>query len=249
MPGVEVIGRTGSKTGFMQDEHRSYSVGTDADGFFAFSGFKGDGLVIDLKKAGYNFDSNRRQFLYSLIDPEQKRFVPDRGNPVVFQMWKSIGPEPLIQYQESFGRAPSDGTPVRIDLTNGRIVEEDGDLIVSVKWGPRSDPGSYVFDWFAKVSVPDGGIIEGGDNTMFRAPAEGYEDSVEYHFRASERQSQLHKTFYVVSRNRQTYSRVEFWLENQPGDSDARIGARVFLNPKPGSRNLEPPPTVQALNP
>ena len=75
---------------------------------------------------------------------------------------------------------------------------------------------------------------------MFMAPAEGYKESLEYHFAALERQVQLRRTFYVVSRNRQTYSRVELSLQNQPGRSATTIHVRVSLNPKPGSRNLEP---------
>ena len=249
LPGVEVVGRTGSKTGFMQEEHRAYSTATGPSGLFSFDGFNGAGLVIDLKKPGYNFESSRRQFLYSLIDPDKKRFTPDRNNPVVFRMWKSTGAEPLVQYQQSLGRAPIDGTPVQIDLAKGKLVKENGDLLVSVSWGPRIGKSFYAFDWSVKLSVPGGGIMEGGDDTMFYAPADGYQESLDYRFSADERKSQLHKTFYVSSRNRQTYSRVELWVANQPGDSETDVTGRVWLNPKPGSRNLEPPVTAQALNP
>lgn len=245
LPGVEVVGRTGSKTGFMQEERRSYVTATDTQGLFTFSGFKGDGLVIELKKAGYNFDSARRQFLYSPIDPDKKRFTPDRDNAVVFQMWKSLGAEPLIHYQEYLGQALSDGTPVQIDLAKGKQVKKDGDLVVSVKWGASTGSNPYQFDWSATLSVPTGGILVGESDVMFIAPAEGYKDSLEYHFAAAEQQVELSRTFYVTSRNRQTYSRVELWLQNQPGDSATSIHARVWLNPKAGSRNLEPGATAQ----
>lgn len=245
LPAVEVVGRTGSKTGFMQEERRSYVTATDARGRFTFSGFKGDGLVIELKKPGYNFDSERRQFLYSPIDPDKKRFKPDRDNAVVFQMWKSLGLEPLIHYQEFLGETPSDGMPIQIDLSKGKLVKEGGDLVVSVKWGARTEASSYLFDWSATLSVPTGGILEGGSDVMFVAPTEGYKESLDYHFAGAERQVQLRRTFYVVSRNRQTYSRVELSLQNQPGRSATTVNVRVWLNPKAGSRNLEPGLTAQ----
>ena len=86
LAGVEVIGGTGSTTGFMQQETRTYTTATDANGTFTFQGFRGDALIIDLKKPGYNFESDRVRFHYSPIDPNKKRFTPARDNPVVFQM-------------------------------------------------------------------------------------------------------------------------------------------------------------------
>jgi hypothetical protein len=237
---VKVLAGTGSKSGFMQDETRSYETTTNAEGLFSFNGFKGDALIIDLKKTGYNFESDRRTFLYSAIDPQKRRFIADRHSPVVFQMWKSLGPEPLVHYEEYLGRAPSDGTPVRVDLVRGKLMKEGGDLLISVKWAPHSSPDSYLFDWSVALSAPAGGIREGGGDVMFVAPAEGYAESLRYDFPAAERQTELHRILYVVSRNRQIYSRVEISLQNQPGDSVTTVNARVWLNPKAGSRNLEP---------
>jgi len=239
LSGVEVIGSTGSTTGFMQQETRSYTTATDANGLFSFQGFRGDALIIELKKGGYNFASDQNRFHYSPIDPDKKRFVPDRERPVLFRMWKSIGAEPLINYYGRSVRISPDGTPVAIDLKKGAKTNGEGDLLVSVVWGPHRDPGSYAFDWSAKLEVPTGGILESTGDVMFLAPSEGYENSLEYHFSAHEKRGDLKRTFYIRSRNGTVFSRVEISLQNNPIDGDVSATLRVQLNPRSGSRNLE----------
>ena len=246
---VRVLGGTGSKTGFMQDETRNYETKTDKAGLFSFKGFKGDALIIDLKKTGYNFGSNSRRFFYSAIDPLRRRFTPDQKKPVTFQMWRVLGSEPLIYYRESFGRVPSDGTPIHFDLIKRKVVKSGGDLIVSVKWGARAED-SILFDWSATFSVPEGGIMEGGDNVMFQAPADGYQQQLEYKFAAAERKSAIKRTFYTASRNHQVYARIDFYLEiNSVEESIISVGGAVWLNPKPGSRNLEYDPKKRVDGP
>lgn len=241
LPGVEAIGGTGSTTGFMQQETRSYSNTSDANGVFTFRGFHGDVLIIELKKDGYNFDSDRNRFRYSGIDPDKKRFTPDRKNPVVFQMWKALGAEPLISYYGRSVDISSDGTPVLIDLEKGTKAKDVGDLRISVTWGSQT-PGSNLFDWSAKIEVPEGGIIESVGDVMFLAPLDGYQKSLEYHFAAQDRQMEMKRVFYIKSRNGSVFSRAELSLQNQQPDSMCSVYLRVQLNPKPGSRNLEPAP-------
>ena len=246
LPGVEVVGGTGSTTGFMQQETRTYTTSTDGSGLFTFKGFRGDALIIDLKKQGYNFESDRIRFHYSPIGLNKKRFTPERDRPVVFQMWKSLGAEPMIHYKNSDMSIAPDGTSVRIDLAKGKKVDAGGDLLVSVKWGRRDDPGSYLFDWSAKLGVPEGGIMESDGDVKFLAPIDGYQPSIEYYFTAADRHVPFARDYYVVSRNQQLYGRIGISLQNQPGRSEADIGLRVWLNPKPGSRNLEYDPAKQA---
>jgi hypothetical protein len=246
LAGVDVTGRTGSKVGFMQDETRSYATKTDANGFFAFSGFNGDGLVIDLKKEGYNFGSSNRQFLYSLIDPDHKRFLPDKDNPVVFQMWKRSGAEPMIHYfGADLGRIKLNQMPIRIDLENGKIVKLGGDMIVDVKWENDHTTG-YDFNWSVTLELPEGGILEGESDIRFMAPLEGYKSKLEYKFWAKA-QSDLRRTFYVKSKNGQDYSRIHLSVANQPGAAAVDLTLSTWLNPS-GSRNLEYDPTKK-INP
>lgn len=253
LSGVEVVGRTGSKTGFMKDEHRSYSTTTDARGDFKFKGFKGDGLVINLKKAGYNFGSERNRFIYAPMGFGVVKFIPERDKPVVFQMWKSLGAEPLIDYYGKSVTLPIDGTPVLIDLKKCAKAKGEGDLLVSITWGPRSDPGSYIFDWSAKLEVPEGGLIESTGDVMFIAPADGYQKSIEYHFTARDmervRDGEVHRTYntyYIKSRKSGIFSRAQIAFNNNPIQGEADVTLRVQLNPKPGSRNLEFDPKLKA---
>jgi hypothetical protein len=69
----------------------SYTTATDANGLFSFQGFRGDALIIELKKGGYNFASDQNRFHYSPIDPDKKRFVPDRERPVLFGCGSQLG--------------------------------------------------------------------------------------------------------------------------------------------------------------
>lgn len=239
MAGVEVLGGTGSTTGFMQEETRRYFATTDANGLFSFRGFSGDALIVVPKKEGYNFSSDRNRFAYAPMGSGSKRFVPERGKPVVFQMWKSLGAEPLIDYHAHSVDIPIDGTPVLIDLKKGAKAQGEGDLLISIIWGPRSDPKSYAFDWSVKLEVAEGGIMESKGDVMFIAPLEGYQKSLEYHFTAQDRRGNFESNFYIMSRNESIFSRAQIYFQNNPmlGNADATF--RVQLNPKPGSRNLE----------
>lgn len=242
LPNVSVNGGTGSTTGFMHRETRVYTTSTDGGGLFSFADIQGDVLNIGLKKEGYNFESQRNTFHYSPIDPEKKRFTPERDNPVVFTMWKSAGPVALINYFGRSVRLPVDGTPVKVDLAKGEETKSGEDLLISVKWGARTDQGSYAFDWSAKIEAPEGGLIEGVGDAMFAAPLDGYRRSFEYHFKADQREGGVERIFYVKSRNGGAYSRVEISLQNVPTRGTARATLRVLMNPS-GSRNLERDPT------
>ncbi len=81
LAGVEITGGTGSSTGFMQQETRSYKTTTDGNGLFTFGGFRGDALILELKKPGYNFESDRIRFHYSPMNRGVKRFTPERAIP------------------------------------------------------------------------------------------------------------------------------------------------------------------------
>lgn len=240
LAGVTVTGGTGSSTGFMRQQTRSYKTVTGVDGTFDFSGFSGDALIIGLEKPGYNFASERNRFRYSAIDPDHKRFTPDRAKPVLFQMWKAFGAEPLVNYYGRSVNFPPDGTPAAIDLIRGAKVAEGGDLVVRVTWGPRVDPHSYAFDWSVQFDVPSGGLIESTGDVMFAAPREGYQKTLSYRIAAVERLSSFERTFYVKSREPSVYSRVAVSLQNNPMQKDVGVTLRVKLNPRPGSRNLEP---------
>ena len=167
-------------------------------------------------------------------------------------MWKSLGAEPLIDYRGKSVTLPIDGTPVLIDLKKGAKAKGEGDLLVSIKWGPRSNPGSYIFDWSAKLEVPEGGLIESTGDVMFIAPADGYQKSIEYHFTARDMErvrdgevDRTYNTYYIKSRKSGIFSRAQIAFNNNPMDEKAGVILCVQLNPKPGSRNLEFDPKLE----
>ena len=235
---VEVTGKTGSKVAFYTEEHRDYQTATDAKGLFSFDEFKGDGLVIELKKPGYKFASDHRNFLYSAISGDQKRHEPDQANPVVFAMFKSMGAEPMIQYETDFIRFSPNGIPLRIDLRTGKVVASGGDLAVTVQWEGKPDPFSRTVAWSAKIAIENGGIVEGAKDHWFTAPASGYQPSLEYYFTVKDRGQTVPKEYYASLPGGKGYARITLFLDNVVADNQARISLRVWLNPS-GSRNLE----------
>jgi hypothetical protein len=86
--GATIAGRIRVYTGYMHSGYQDLSVITDADGRFSFPGIHGVKLGIVPSKDGYFY--NLKQ---STKRPDDYR--PDPANPVIFQMWKAHGTEPL----------------------------------------------------------------------------------------------------------------------------------------------------------
>jgi hypothetical protein len=226
---VQVSGKTGSKVAFYTEEHREYQTTTDVNGLFVFDNFKGDGLVIDLKKAGYKFGSDNRNFLYSAITGDQKRHHPNPEKPVMFTMFKSMGTEPLIFYYGEFFYGKTDGTPLRIDLANIKSVNQGGDLEIKIVKNQNTK------EWLTTLTVLEGGLVEEGKDYQFLAPLTGYENPVLLDIPLTQRN--FENPYYIKSQNGRHFSRVVLSI-NLDSEDKFGVALRVWLNPS-GSRNLE----------
>jgi hypothetical protein len=241
LPGVEVTGRIATTTGFMSEKHERRTTTTGPNGLFAFRGLTGSGLAIDLKKEGYNFESSNRTFIYSLITGVgRSRHNPDERSPVAYTMFKSLGAEPMFQYETHFS-LPSDGTEIFVDLHTGKVVQQESDLALSMVW---PIPGK--FGWIFKVRVNNGGIMEGTTVQRFVAPLSGYQPSFDYSFGENDRGKRNPNDYYVECRSGMSHARINLFV--QPGETKGRITLRTWLNPS-GSRNLEYDPMKRINNP
>jgi hypothetical protein len=88
------------------------------------------------------------------------------------------------------------------------------------------------------IQVPGGGLVERSDPLDFQAPPEGYRPQIAIGMPASlprdDWNSEIQRE-YFVSFGSGNYGRIRLNISDLKG----RCIAETFLNPKPGSRNLE----------
>jgi hypothetical protein len=77
---------------------------------------------------------------------------------------------------------PLDGTPTPLVLRGSDYNQTIGQLVVEASGAPPQRYDQQPFDWDAKITVPDGGLIEYTNYFDFIAPNTGYQPSVEFSF-------------------------------------------------------------------
>ena len=233
----QVIYNSGVSSGVLKPKTH-----TDANGYFEIKGIQGRTLDFNLLKEGYEFMPEGDAFDYTELVPEEKRHHPDPKNPVILRMWKLQGAEPLIHMEKDF-KIPPDGTAVRVDLTTGKRVIQGGDLIITLRHeilAPGAEP-KRGFDWNAQIAASEGGIVETTQRLMYLAPEKGYTPALAVGMPANKSgwQPSVDSNFYLQSRG-QIYSRVMMHLNANPDqERGSYLSLTWWLNPKPGSRNLE----------
>ncbi|MEO6993558.1 MAG: carboxypeptidase-like regulatory domain-containing protein [Lacunisphaera sp.] len=241
IPNVNVTGSVIYNNGVSSGVQEKHTV-TDAAGLFSFSGMRGRTFDYHLEKTGYETMPEGDAFDYTELVPEAKRHHPDPKNPVVLKMWKLQGAEPMIHMGKDF-KIPPDGTPIRIDLTTGKRVTQGGDLIITLRHeilAPGAEP-KRGFDWNAQIAASEGGIVETTQRLMYLAPEKGYTPALAVDMPANKSgwQPGVDSNFYLQSRG-QIYSRVMMHLNANPDqERGSYLSLTWWLNPKPGSRNLE----------
>lgn len=213
---------------------------TDAAGLFSISGMKGRTLGIGLEKDGYEYGGEHGPFQFTEMVMEAERYHPDPKNPVVFVMWKLQGAEPMIYFKRKGFDLLADGTPVRIDLATGKKVPTGGDMIVTLQQ-PIAQPGQRLthYPWTAKIAAD--GLQESAAKLMYLAPENGYVSALTYGEKGDERVQERHveKSFYLKTRDgRYARVRIDLTSDTNP-DYPSTMVLTWWLNPKPGSRNLE----------
>lgn len=242
LPGVKVtasvIFNSGEKSGVQEA-----LTTTDADGVFSFTRMKGRTFDYHLEKVGYQTMPDGDAFDYTELVPEEKRHHPDPRNPVVLKMWKLESAEPLVHFERKYFPLPADGTPVQIDLSTGKQVATGGDLILAVSHIvlPRRALPEPQFDWRARAEITGGGLIESKQRLMYLAPENGYVPTLAIDMPVSKTDwaNTITRSFYARTRGN-LFGRIEVYLNaNQRGYDPSYVMLQWWLNPKPGSRNLQ----------
>ncbi len=176
IPDVKVTGSAiynSDRGSGVQEKHTT----TDAKGYFEFHGLKGRSFDYHLEKTGYEtMPDPDVSFDFTELVPANKRFHPDPKNPVVLKMWKLHGAEPMIKGSKHLEVIP-DGKPIHFDLQTAKVVEDGGDIILSLQHDhlPRGIAVSG-WPWKGEIAAVDGGFFASKLRLtgMYSAPESGY---------------------------------------------------------------------------
>jgi hypothetical protein len=216
-----------------------YTETTNADGRFSLTGVRGLAFSVKATKKGYHSYEESRAHRNVVTPSNQDAAQPTEDSPLVLTLCRQGAAEPLTVVSSRQIDVPRNGQPIAIDLTTGQVGR--GNLQVE-SWVGDSDQRGY--EWRYRLSVPGGGIVERSDRFAFEAPENGYEDSVEAGMEANaEKWSPRLDRDYFVKLPDGTFAR--FTIRFYPGKRNFVV-VESYLNPKPGSRNLEYDSSKQA---
>lgn len=166
------------------------------------------------------------------------KFVPSQHEPVVFTMVHKQRLEPLIHSKGTL-HVRGDGTPERWNLWQGES-DPKGELMVILRRDPPvlQRPGQAA-TWSADLQIVGGGIIEASwDEDVRHAPEAGYVDSLPYPDR-EQKQGVPYRAFYAKTADGR-FGRIQIELDARGEGETAPCYIACDMNPRPGSRNLEP---------
>lgn len=221
---------------------------SDASGNFSVSALIGAALYIEVEKDGYYRVVPREGkpgsyggFDYAL-NQGQGIHSPDAQNPVVFVLHKPGAIEPLIHQPKLRPRVPKDGSVLKVSL-DPSTRENLHYLEIQCWTDDKNRDENGRFDWRFKVTVPNGGLLLRKDQYDFEAPLNGYQTDVELHMPKTLDLAKWRRTFegdYFVRFDDNVFARVNLSM----GAFGAHyVVVQSYLNPKPGSRNLEADPS------
>lgn len=218
---------------------------SDAAGYFRIAGIKGGGLLVGVGKEGYYplEGKSSQNFGYGMGTDSTRRPPPTKESPAVFVLHKMGKTEPLVRVEQS-ARIPKNGTPATVNLMTGRL-SPNSDFRIEA-WTEAPVQGRK-FSWRCRVTVPGGGLVEREGQFDFEAPEDGYKESVELGMPAGADQwTSQQEGDYFVKLPDGRFARIRFTMI---AGGNHYFLLEAFLNPKPGSRNLEFDPAKVVKSP
>jgi hypothetical protein len=237
---------------FSEDEDSTTKIVvlSDANGLFSLIGKTGAGISVWVSKEGY----------YSVPDEADAGFLdyfrkskypqtsfnragtwqpfPTEQQPTIFTLTKKGQPAANLIHKFIRVPIPKDGTPVDIDLTQGRIAPAgQGDLQVQTWVTDNGKDVVHPFAWKCLVKVLGGGLQARAGKLDFHAPSSGYQPQEQVAMGKDDEhwKKGMHKQYFLqLSSNR--YARVRFEMVN---GGNNLLNLDYFLNPTPGDTNLE----------
>lgn len=216
-----------------------HTLKTDGAGRFSIAGLKGITLAVEVSKPGYriippadNRVTSSGVFNYALSSTRGKH-QPDPDNPVRFVLHK-------IGVNESLYKSPSkdypigqDGSPLILSL------DPAGSHQVVLRCWSNTLKNQRQYDWRAEIAPVNGGLLAKPDMS-FEAPADGYasKDSIEMAASLPHEQwdSSVEKSYFLRFDDG-LFGSAKMQIHSTGGHF---VTWESSLNPKPGSRNLEP---------
>ena len=215
---------------------------TNGEGLFSLTGVHGIAFSLRASKDGYYTTAESRGQRSVIVPSSDDVPQPSKGQPIVLIIRKMGETMPLFFASSRQIDVPRAGQPMAVDLATGRTGL--GDLQVSSWLG---DSKQARFDWRYQLSVPGGGLIERKGQFDFEAPADGYQPAIEISMAATaEKWSPDVTRTYFAKLPDGRYAR--FSINFYPGDRNFVV-LESYVNPTPGSRNLEFDPKHQVKSP
>lgn len=180
--GVKVSFNTSSvNESLTKEQYDTGTVTTDERGIFKIDGVRGVGMVFQLSHPNYYlYPGNIMD--YDIRDYPKKGALPNtEENALVFRMHSKGHPVSLVHRADGIN-VPLDRTPTALVLRGSDYNQKIGQLVVEASGNPPQRYDQQPFDWDAKITVPDGGLIEYTNQFDFVAPDSGYQSSIEFAF-------------------------------------------------------------------
>lgn len=215
---------------------------TGPDGRFVIDGVAGESLGVTVTKTNYHF-APTQLFHYSLFYGASVH-QPDPNKPVVFRLDKVQQADSLTYFKRWIG-VPNTGEPVRIDFATGQVVQQGGDLIVSIECLEKFEFGNPV-PWRMRLEAVGGGFAPsdaGRLEWMYEAPPAGYQPLIEvsYGHEGEGFGAQFDGLFYIMSRGGRHYAKVRFDMNISWDERGVPFGIQCYVNTN-ASRVLEVDP-------
>lgn len=228
-----------SGVAWSDQELRTGEAVSDNDGLFSIQGLRGHNLtILKLEKPGYQFRRKGDMTFDFYGSTASGKFVPEQRRPVVFTMIQREQMEPLIHIKGSL-RVRGDGIPERWSLWEGE-PDPNGELAVTLRREPAvlERPGQAA-TWSADLEIIGGGIVAAlTEENVRRAPEGGYLPAIAYP-KAEQERGIPYRSFYVKTAEGK-FGRIQVKLDAYSQGSTVRCSISGDMNPRVGSRNLEP---------
>lgn len=214
---------------------------SDASGLFSLSGISGKGVSVSVSKIGYHIGKAARgSFEYAAFF-ESNYYEPDASNPVIFRLVKKIDAEPLV-IGNAFNTISYEQGTYYYDLQHGRLSRQPsaGDglkITITRSQAAQGQP----FDWTWTVDGVKATVRPTTDEFPQSAPTDAYVPSWKTEEKADAENFQRERKIRLyVHTTAGCYAVVDLQLSH-PNKREIGPTFRVksFLNPKPGSRNME----------
>ena len=217
---------------------------TNRDGFFKLKTYGSDVYIRDIEKDGYEFlyeghKNKERSFEYS---PSLKRpFVPDKDNPIVFNLRKKGEPVFLVWDDDNYDfylekEATKNLSLFDIYLDSNYVSHNIPPKIKNLEIRGIPHPNDGYFEFIFTTLDANSGVLL-SDEPFYVAAKDGYKKEEKLQIECSEAHYDMNKIFLQVQINDgKAYSKVT--IKPRVYDDRITLFVEILTNPE-GGRNLE----------